>query len=100
MAFLTVASVGPSPLWMGLLVVLSVLFSLASACAVPLAAFAAIAALTISRRHALALIGSVWLANQIAGFAIHHYPLTSTTFAWGAALGGVAIISVLAPRYG
>jgi hypothetical protein len=30
------------------------------------------------------------------GFAVRHYPLTSSTFAWGGALGGVAILSTLA----
>ena len=40
------------PLWLGLLVVASGVFSLGLACAVPLAAFAAAAALSLSRRGA------------------------------------------------
>ncbi|MDQ6867846.1 MAG: hypothetical protein M3178_05420 [Pseudomonadota bacterium] len=81
MAQLTFA--GRRPLWIALLVGASVAFSLGFACAVPLAAFAAIAALTLSRRDAFALVGAVWLANQIAGFAVHHYPVTASTLAWG-----------------
>ena len=73
------ASAWRKPLWIALLVLASAVFSLGFACAVPLAAFAAIAALTLSRRDAFTLVGAVWLTNQIAGFAIHHYPMTPST---------------------
>ncbi|MDQ6702580.1 MAG: hypothetical protein M3Z96_05500 [Pseudomonadota bacterium] len=92
-------SAGRRPLWIALLVVASVVFSLGFACAVPLAAFAAIAALTLSRRDAFALVGAIWLANQIAGFAVHHYPVTASTLAWGARLGAVALLSTLAAQW-
>lgn len=84
------------PLWIALLVLASVIFSLGFACAVPLAAFGAIAALTLNRRDAFALVGAVWLANQIAGFALLHYPLTIDSFAWGVGLGAAALLSTLA----
>jgi hypothetical protein len=87
------------PLWIALLVLASVVFSLGFACAVPLAAFAAIAALTLSKGDAFALVGAVWLANQIAGFAIHHYPLEPSTLAWGVALGAVALASTLTAQW-
>ena len=87
------------PLWVVLLILASIVFSLGFACAVPLAAFAAIAALTLGRRDALLLVGTVWLANQIAGFAILHYPIEPSTFAWGAALGAVALASTLAAQW-
>jgi hypothetical protein len=96
MADLSPASTWPKRLWIALLVLASAVFSLGFACAVPLAAFAAIAVLTLSRRDAFALVGAVWLANQIAGFGVHHYPMTPSTFAWGAALGTVALASALA----
>jgi hypothetical protein len=86
-------------LWTGLLVLASVVFSLGFACAVPLAAFAALAALTLSRRDALLLVGAVWLANQIAGFTVLHYPLEPSAFAWGAALGAIALASTLAAQW-
>jgi hypothetical protein len=91
-------SAGRRLLWIALLVVASAVFSLGFACAVPLAAFAAIAALTLSRRDAFALVGAIWLANQIAGFAVHHYPVTASTLAWGAGLGAVALLSTLAAQ--
>ena len=70
-------------LWLALLVAASVAFSLGFACAVPLAAFAAAAALTLSRADALVLILLVWLANQFVGFSVLGYPWTLGTFAWG-----------------
>jgi hypothetical protein len=88
-----------TPLWIALLVLASIVFSLGFACAVPLAAFATIAALTLSRRDALLLVGGVWLTNQIAGFTILHYPLEPSTFAWGAALGVIALAATLAAQW-
>src|SRR5271157_5508966 len=84
------------PLWLGLLVAASVAFSLGLACAVPLAAFAAAAALSLSRRDAVLLILLVWLANQLVGFTVLDYPWTGSTLAWGVALGIVAILATLA----
>lgn len=86
------------PFWLALLVAASVAFTLGFACAVPLAAFAAAAALTLPRRDALLLIGAVWLANQIVGFAVLGYPWEAQSLAWGAPLGIVALLSTLAAQ--
>ena len=56
------------PLWLGLLVGASMVFSLGLACAVPLAAFAAAAALSLSRRDALLLILLVWAGEPARRF--------------------------------
>jgi hypothetical protein len=85
-------------LWLALLVVASVAFSLGFACAVPFAAFGAVAALTLSRRDALLLIGAVWLANQIVGFTVLSYPWDASTLTWGVVLGIVAILTTLAAQ--
>jgi hypothetical protein len=85
--------------WLGLLISASVAFSLGLACATPFAAFAAAAALTLSRRDALVLVTSVWFANQLVGFTVLHYPWTANTFAWGVALGVVAVLSTLASQW-
>lgn len=77
----------------GALTVASVLTTAGFACAAPLAAFAAIAAMSFGRREALAAIGAVWLANQAWGFAFMHYPIDGETFAWGGALGIIAMLS-------
>lgn len=75
------------------LAVFSVLFTLGFACAAPLAAFAAISAISFDRRNALVATGAVWLANQAIGFGLMHYPLDGETLAWGAALGVIALLS-------
>jgi len=77
----------------GALAVGSVLFTLGFACAVPLAAFAAIAAMSFDRRAALAAVVGVWLANQAWGFAFMHYPMDGETFVWGGVLGVIAVLS-------
>ena len=87
------------PLWLALLVAASVAFSLGLACAVPLAAFAAAAAVSLPRRDALLLILLVWLANQLVGFTVLHYPWTASTFTWGVVLGAVAILATLAGQW-
>jgi hypothetical protein len=87
------------PLWLGLLVGASLVFSLGLACAVPFAAFAAAAALSLSRRDALILILMVWLANQLVGFTLLDYAWTASTFAWGAALAIVAIFATLGGQW-
>jgi hypothetical protein len=86
-------------LWLAVLVAASLAFTLGLACAVPLAAFAAAAGLTLSRQDALILIAVVWLANQLVGFTVLEYPWTASTFAWGAALGAVAILATLAGQW-
>lgn len=86
-------------LWLTLLVAASVAFSLGFACAVPLAAFAAAVALTLSSADALVLILLVWLANQLVGFSVLGYPWTLSTFAWGLVLGAVAVLSTLVSQW-
>lgn len=80
-------------LWIVSLIVASILSTFGFACALPLAAFATIVALTASRREALATMGAIWFANQAIGFAFMHYPLDTTTLAWGGALGVIALLS-------
>jgi hypothetical protein len=86
--------------WTSLLVAASMTFSLGFACATPLAAFAAAAALTMNRRSAMLLVGLVWLANQGIGFVVLHYPWTVDSLAWGVGLGIVALLSTLGAEFG
>jgi len=87
------------PFWFALLVAASVAFSLGFACATPLAAFAAAAALTLPRRDALLLTAAAWLANQLVGFAFLAYPMSASTFAWGVAIGVAALLAAEAARW-
>jgi hypothetical protein len=85
-------------LWLALLIAGSLLFTLGFACAVPFAAFGAIAAMTLPRRDALLLILALWLVNQIVGFAFLHYPWDAMTLTWGAILAAVAVLTTLAAQ--
>ncbi len=69
------------PLWLATLVAARVAFSLGLACAVPLAAFAALGALTLERRMGLLVVVGIVVANQIIGFAVLHYPRDAATIA-------------------
>ena len=51
------------------------------ACAAPLAALGAIAALTLDRKNAILFTGVVWLANQSCGYSLLHYPVTANSLA-------------------
>jgi len=82
--------------WLGLMLAASMAFTFGFACAVPSAAFGAIAALTLPRREALLLTVALWLVNQVIGFGFLHYPWDGMTFLWGAILGGVAVLSTAA----
>ena len=87
-------------LWIGSLAFFGAVLSLGFACAEPLAAFAAIGAVTLRRRDALVVIAAVWLVNQFIGFAVLHYPLERGALAWGGALCAAALVATLAARWG
>ena len=86
------------PLWGGLLVATSALLTASFTCVAPFAAFAVVGAMTMSRRHALGTIVAVWLANQIVGFGVLHYPRTGSTYAWGGAILVAAVLAMLVAR--
>jgi hypothetical protein len=90
---------GPATwLWIGMIGIASILLSRAFACATPFAALATLSAFTLRDREAFALIAFVWIANQLVGFGLLHYPWTPSTFGWGAAIGIAAFASLLAAR--
>jgi hypothetical protein len=84
------------PVWLGLLVAISAAITIVFTCVTPFAAFAVIAAVTVSRRDAVMLAVALWLTNQAVGFGLLHYPWTASTLAWGVALGVAAVIGTLA----
>jgi hypothetical protein len=85
-------------LWIAILVLASVAFTFGLACAAPLAAFAAAAALTMSRRNALYLVGAVWFANQAVGFGVLGYPWIANTIGWGVVMGIAGIAGMETAR--
>jgi hypothetical protein len=58
-----------------------------------------VAALTLSRGDAFRITVALWLADQIVGYAIHGYPRTPETFAWGAAIGAAALLATWTARW-
>jgi hypothetical protein len=72
----------------------SVALTLGFACALPLAAFAAISPSLFKPRAAVVAVITVWLMNQIVGFSFLHYPTDASTIAWGFALGVIALLSL------
>ena len=85
-------------LWILLLTAASVFVTLGMACATPFAALATLAALHMSRRDGLALIGIAWLADQAVGYGLLGYPRTANSFAWGVILGVGAFVALLAAQ--
>jgi hypothetical protein len=84
--------------WLAALVAASAAFSYVFACATPFPALAALAALTLSRRDALSLVGAVWLVDQGVGYVVLDYPRTLNSAAWGVALLVAAVVACLAAR--
>ena len=90
-------------LWIGVVALASLGLSRAFACAMPFAALATLAALTLRPRDAYGLVILAWFANQAVGFGLLQYPWTAPTLAWGiaiglAALGGLGTASTVAAR--
>jgi hypothetical protein len=86
-------------LWIALLTAASLVLSGVYACALPFAAFGALAALDGDRRgDGVLMIISIWLANQIIGFGFLGYPHEFQAYAWGAAILGASLIGFAAAR--
>jgi hypothetical protein len=85
----------PSP-WAGLIVATALVTSLFFACSTPFAALATLAALNLARREAIAVMGIVWLVNQLIGFGMLGYPWTADCIAWGVVLGLSGYLAMLA----
>ncbi len=64
----------------------TVLGSFALACVFPFAAFAALAALTMTRRNALMLVTGVWGINQAVGFLLLSFPWDAQAVGHGIAI--------------
>jgi len=82
-------------LWVAILGVFSIAFSLVFACATPFVALATFAALNLGQRDAAIVTGLVWVANQVIGYGILGYPQTFDSLAWGVAIGVAAYAGLL-----
>jgi hypothetical protein len=62
-------------------------------CMVPFAAIAAAAALYCGRKIGAGIVLVAWGLNQLLGFTVHGYAHTTSTYAWGLAIGIASIVS-------
>ena len=85
-------------LWSAILGLVAALGSYGLACVFPFAAIAAIAAITLPTRQALALIGAVWGMNQIVGFTLLSYATGDHAAVWGLVIGAAAVLAYGAAR--
>jgi hypothetical protein len=83
-------------IWIMLIVTSGILLSPFFACVTPFAALATLAALKLGRRDIIAVIASVWLANQAIGYGFLGYPWSWDSAAWGLAIGASSGLAVLA----
>jgi hypothetical protein len=83
----------PRSLWISSLILVGMLLTPEFHCGFPLAAFAAIAAVTLDRRDALLLCGGVWLANQALAFGPMHHHMSATAAAWAVAMGAFTLLA-------
>jgi hypothetical protein len=79
--------------WIGIIVAASLAFSFALACATPFAALAAVGALMLKPRDALAASGLAWIGNQVVGYGLLAYPIDAESLAWGGVLGLSALFA-------
>ena len=87
------------PVWLGLLVAISAALTTWFACVTPFVAFSVIAATTPTRRDALFVSVASWLANQAVGYGALHYPWTTNSIAWGAAIGVAALVGTFVAQW-
>ncbi len=83
-------------LWSTVLGLVAVLGSYGLACIFPFAAIAAIAAMTMPSRQAVAVTGAVLAVNQIIGFMALGYPHDGQALAWGLVIGVAAFAALAA----
>ena len=84
--------------WPATLAGTSVLGSFALACVFPFAAFAALAATTMRLRTGLALVTSVWAANQAVGFFVLSFPWDAQAVGHGISILAASLIAFGAAR--
>ncbi len=86
-------------LWPASLAAATVLGSWALACVFPFAAMAALAALTMSRRAGIALVATIWAANQFVGFFVLSFPWEMQAVGHGIAILGCTLAGFAAARF-
>ena len=84
--------------WPATVATATIIGSLAAACMMPFVALAVVVALSLPLRRAVITVTAIVAANQAIGFAYLGYPAESSTIAWGAALWGATLASLVVAR--
>lgn len=82
-------------IWLLILTLAVVGATVALSCVTPFAALAVALAGTVGLRASLRVMIAVWLANQVIGFGLFHFPRTPPTFLIGIAIGGSAVVATI-----
>jgi hypothetical protein len=82
-------------IWTMILTLAVIGATFALSCVTPFAALAVALAGTVGLRASLRIAVIVWLANQVIGFGLFHFPRTPNAFLWGAAIGGAAVVTTI-----
>src|SRR5688572_11200340 len=83
-------------IWLLILALAAVGATVALSCVTPFAALAVALAGTVGLRASVRVMIAVWLANQIIGFGLFHFPRTPDAFLMGIAIGGAAVLGTIA----
>jgi hypothetical protein len=98
---MTNAMTGPANttlVWSAILGLTAIVGSYGVACVFPFAALAALAAVTLPTRQAIALLGAAWAVNQIIGFTLLSYPHDAQAYTWGVIIGAAAFAALGASK--
>jgi hypothetical protein len=82
-------------IWLLILALGAVGATVALSCVTPFAALAVALAGTVGLRTSVCVMIAVWLANQIIGFGLFHFPRTPDAFLIGIAIGGAAVLGTI-----
>lgn len=83
-------------IWLLVLTLAVVGATVALSCVTPFAALAVALAGTVGLRASLRMMTAVWLANQVIGFGLFHFPRMLDTFLIGIAIGVAAVAGTIA----
>ena len=82
-------------IWLLILTLTVVGVTLALSCVTPFAALAVALAGSVGLRASLRVMIAVWLANQVIGFGLFHFPRTPGAFLIGIAIGAAAVAGAI-----
>ena len=84
--------------WPLALAAAAIVGSLATACMMPFVAVATLTSVTMTRTQALTAVLGVWIVNQLLGFGLLGYPVSTYAVGWGVAIGLASVVALFVAR--